>query len=252
MSNLLDSQRVWLAEQLARKGRGARVQLAKALGVRVDAITRMTNREPGKEVRDINLAELIGMAEFFKSEPPGIEQARQAATVRIPDSPSNDKLQLERSHLTPHNENVNRKLIGGTPVPGESLFGEADLPVFGVAQGGRGALVVTAEPVDWIVRPSPLLRVRDGYGIIVVGDSMSPEHKAGSIALVNPHIPPRAGDTCVFRSHADDGTVHIVVKELRGETSTHWKVHQHNPRKDFTLRKDEWQICHRTVGNYFR
>lgn len=141
----------------------------------------------------------------------------------------------------------------GGPIvtPGADLFGNNDLPVFGTAQGGRGALIVTDRAVDWVARPTVLLRVQDGYGMIVTGDSMSPEHKSGSIALVNPHLPPRVGDSCVFRSHADDGTVHAIIKELRGETADAWKVRQHNPKKDYSIKKSEWQVVHKTVGNYF-
>src|SRR5258708_3588546 len=88
-------------------------------------------------------------------------------------------------------------------VPGAELFGAMmDLPVFGTAQGGQdGALIVSDTAVDWVARPTVLLRVRDGYGMIVSGDSMSPEHKTGSIALLNPHLPPRLGDSCLCRSH---------------------------------------------------
>lgn len=138
-------------------------------------------------------------------------------------------------------------------IPNSEVFGTVvDLPVFGTAQGGHeGALIVSELAVDWVARPTVLLRVRDGYGMIVSGDSMSPEHKAGSIALVNPHLPARVGDSCIFRSHADDGTNLAMVKEYRGQTETHWKVRQHTPPKDFQLRKSEWQIVHRTVGNYF-
>ncbi len=131
------------------------------------------------------------------------------------------------------------------------LLGETDLPVFGTAQGGSGALIVTDHPVDWVSRPTFLLKVRDGYGMIVTGDSMTPEHKSGSMALVNPHLPPRVGDSCVFRRHDDDGTVHAIIKEYRGETTSSWKVRQHNPKRDYSLKKAEWQICHKTVGNYF-
>jgi phage repressor protein C with HTH and peptisase S24 domain len=130
------------------------------------------------------------------------------------------------------------------------LFGETDLPVFGTTQGGKGALIVTDRPVDWVARPIFLLRVKDSYGIIVTGDSMWPEHKSGSIALVNPHLPPRVGTSCIFRHRDDDGADHAVIRELRGETETAWKVRQHNPKKDFNLQKSEW-ICHRTVGSYF-
>ncbi|WP_247458663.1 hypothetical protein [Bradyrhizobium sp. 2] len=55
----------------------------------------------------------------------------------------------------------------------------------------------------------------------------------------------------MFRSHAEDGTTHAVIKEYRGETEVVWKVRQYNPPKDFTLKKSEWQIRHRVVGTYF-
>jgi len=134
--------------------------------------------------------------------------------------------------------------------PGAELFGEADLPVFSTAQGGRGALIVTDRAVDWVVRPAPLLRVRDGYGMIVSGDSMHPAVREGSTALVNPHLPPRSGDICIFRSHADDGTVTICIKELVRFTDETWHVKQYNPKRSFSLKRSEWQVCHVTVGNY--
>lgn len=145
---------------------------------------------------------------------------------------------------------VNEQNIPGMK-PGALLVGDKDLPVFGTAQGGSGALIVTDQPVDWVVRPDPLLRVRDGYGMIVTGDSMSPAHKHGSTALVNPHLPYRSGDTCIFRSHADDGEVQVIIKELRRHTDDIWHVRQYNPPKDFQLKRSEWQICHVTVGNFF-
>jgi phage repressor protein C with HTH and peptisase S24 domain len=144
---------------------------------------------------------------------------------------------------------------GASPkvVQGAELFGmQADLPVYGTAQGGPdGAEIVSDYAVDYVARPAVLLKVRDGYGMIVTGDSMSPEHKAGSIALVNPHLPPRPGDSCVFRSHGEDGTSLALIKEYRGQSDTEWKVRQHNPQKDFKLKKSDWQVAHRAVGNYF-
>lgn len=125
-----------------------------------------------------------------------------------------------------------------------------DLPVYGTVQGGEGALIISDGPVDYVARPSVLLRVQDGYGMIVAGDSMYPL-KAGATALVNPHLPPRNEDICVFRCHADDGSVHAMIKEYRGQTDTHWKVRQYNPPKDFALKKTQWQVCHRVVGSYF-
>lgn len=149
-------------------------------------------------------------------------------------------------HKIPQNQQIALETLAGV-----QLLGEKDLPVFGTAQGGSGALIVTDQPVDWVVRPNPLLRVKDGYGMLVTGDSMTPEHKHGSIALVNPHLPWRPGHTCVFRRHDDDGTVYAIIKELRRWTDDTWYVRQHNPKKDFTLKRSEWQVCHVTVGNFF-
>lgn len=136
--------------------------------------------------------------------------------------------------------------------PGADLVGGEDLPVFGTAQGGKGSLIVTNQAVDWVVRPDPLLRVREGYGMIVTGDSMSPAHRSGSTALVNPHLPPRSGDICIFRSHADDGAVIACIKELVRFTDEAWHVKQYEPKKTYVLKRSEWQECHVTVGNYSR
>ena len=145
----------------------------------------------------------------------------------------------------------NRQSPIDTNLDPASLFGGRDLPVFGTAQGGSGALIVTDQAVDYVVRPAPLLRVRDGYGMLVTGESMSPKIENGDTVLVNPHLPPRNGDTCVFRCHQDDGTVMAVVKKLRRYNDETWFVSQHNPPKDFTLKRSDWQICHVTVGSYF-
>lgn len=158
------------------------------------------------------------------------------------------------SAAAPRNARLSRTghNILDNPSPSPPLFGNADLPVFGTAQGGQGgALIMTGEAVDYVVRPAPLLRVKDGYGMIVAGDSMSPQFENGSTALVNPHLPPRPGDTCVFRNHQDDGTVLALIKKLRRFTDDAWFVSQFNPPRDFQLKRSEWQICHSTVGIYF-
>jgi phage repressor protein C with HTH and peptisase S24 domain len=248
--NLKERQREWLIEQLDNRGRGSRAALARHLGVRNDAITRMTNLTPGKEDRDITFEDLVGIASFFGLNPPGMEQVIKDTPVDLP-RPSDQTLVARQNAdviMTVGEQQKHSEII-----PAAALIGEVrDLPVYGVAQGGKGAMVVSSEAVDWIVRPSSLSRVRDGYGIIVVGDSMSPKIDSGDTVLVNPHRAHRSGDTCIFRNHADDGTVLICVKELVRETNDLWYVKQHNPKKTFTLKKSQWQVCHVAVGNLFR
>jgi phage repressor protein C with HTH and peptisase S24 domain len=196
-----------------------------------------------KERDRINLAAILDVPE---------DELRGPSTP-LPKRSYERKTTGGRESLVDQTTSLPQSSSASPQIPNSDLFGmRADLPVFGTAQGGQdGALIVSELAVDWVARPAVLLRVRDGYGMIVSGDSMSPEHKAGSIALVNPHLPARVGDSCIFRSHADDGTNLAMIKEYRGQTETHWKVRQHNPPKDFQLKKSDWQVVHRTVGNYF-
>lgn len=62
--------RDWLVDNLRRKGRGSRKALAEKLGVRTDAISRMTSTDPSKETRRIDAAEMAKMVEFFGCTPP--------------------------------------------------------------------------------------------------------------------------------------------------------------------------------------
>lgn len=135
-------------------------------------------------------------------------------------------------------------------IPGNQLVGDRDLPVHAAAEGGRGALIVSTDPVDWVARPGPLLRVKDGYGILISEESMVPEFEPGDVALVHPHLPPIAGSTCVFYKREEDGTSYALIKRLVRITGELWHVRQHNPKKDLTLKRIDWQICHVTVGRY--
>jgi DNA-binding XRE family transcriptional regulator len=130
----------------------------------------------------------------------------------------------------------------------------SDLPVHGAVEGGRGALIVSADPVEYVARPAPLMNVRDGYGVLIVEDSMAPEFEPGDVALVHPHLPPKPGETCVFYAEQEDGTTLAIIKRLRRAAPDVWHVTQWNPGenqpKDFTLNRAEWQTCHVTVGRY--
>jgi phage repressor protein C with HTH and peptisase S24 domain len=126
------------------------------------------------------------------------------------------------------------------------------LLIYGATQTGKdGTMIVTARPVDGVDMPDFLARVDGAYGLIVSGDHMDPEMKSGSTSLFNPNHPPRNNDTCVFRGHKDNVELAIVGQLIRFNDST-WFVHQHNPKKDFSLKRSEYPICHVAVGNYYR
>ncbi len=75
---------------------------------------------------------------------------------------------------------------------------------------------------------------------------------SGDTAYADPHRPHKSGDTCVFRSHVDDGSVTLCIKEIVRETDDLWHIKQHTPKTSFRLKKSEWQACHVIVGVFFR
>ncbi len=136
--------------------------------------------------------------------------------------------------------------------PEELNLGARNLPVYASTQAGGGALIVSTDPIDFVRRPAPLEQVKDSYGIIIVGDSMTPEFKPGDVALIHPYLPPVRDESCVFYSDDGHGDVKATIKSFVRETETHWHVEQWNPPKKFALAKSEWQKAHRVVGKYSR
>lgn len=145
---------------------------------------------------------------------------------------------------------------GVATIVGHTLVsGDRDLPVYAATYGGIGVQVLSPTPVEYVLRPEPLARVRDGYGIIMVDETMSPEARSGDIALINPHVPPRVGDTCVFRSVKGGTADHFTVKHLRKVTDREWGVSEWNcdgKQRDFALKRSEWPIAHVAVGFFKR
>lgn len=137
-------------------------------------------------------------------------------------------------------------------VPGAELVGENDLDYFASVEGGKGEIVLSNEPAGRIKRPAPLLNVKGGYGILVRGESMIPVVRPGDIVLVNPHLPPRPEDVCVFISEKH-GEFRATLKEYLGQTEDLWKVKRYRPRESaFTLKKADFPRCEVVVGKYNR
>jgi transcriptional regulator with XRE-family HTH domain len=149
------------------------------------------------------------------------------------------------------------KESGVAAIAGHTLVsGDRDLPVYAATQGGSGVQILSSDPVEYVLRPEPLARVRDSYGVIVVDDTMAPEARSGDVALVNPHVPPRVGDTCVFRSTPrDGGGIHSSIRHLRKVTERDWHVTEWNndgERRDYTLKRSDWPVAHVTIGFFKR
>lgn len=76
--------RDWLIALLKRAGRGAKSKLAAHMGVRLEVITRLTNKTPGKETRNMSAEELQKIRDFFGVEPPLAKPAIRSAPKHQP------------------------------------------------------------------------------------------------------------------------------------------------------------------------
>jgi len=136
-------------------------------------------------------------------------------------------------------------------IPNADLMGDVDLPVYSIVQGGRGALVLENEPFAYTARPKRLAGKKDGYGVLVIGNSMAREYNEGDIAYIDARLHPRKGDPCVFQGLREDGTVEAMMKYLERSpdaSATVYYVSQTNPPRKFTIKKADWQRCHVAVG----
>jgi hypothetical protein len=90
--------KIWLNSELDAMGRGSRKKLAEFLGVPSDAVSRMTNMNPGKEMRDIHISDMVKMFRFFESRPPEIVGAllnlNDDLASRIANADDNEKAAL--------------------------------------------------------------------------------------------------------------------------------------------------------------
>jgi phage repressor protein C with HTH and peptisase S24 domain len=131
----------------------------------------------------------------------------------------------------------------------------ADFPVYASAEGGPGQIIRSADPVDWVPRPMQLANVKGAYGLLVTGESMEPEFRAGQTALVDPSLPHIGGEVYIFYTELD-GEARATIKYLRGYSADQWRVSQWNPpegmKSDFNLARREWRIAHRVIGKYSR
>ena len=130
------------------------------------------------------------------------------------------------------------------------VLGARDLPVFAAVEGGEGDLVISTEPVDLVPRPWYLGEVKDGYGVIVTGESMYPAYEPGDIAVVNPRLPYMRGKVHIFTVEQENSHFKATIKRLIAVTETEWKVEQHNPHKVFSLPRSVWNNAKRVVGKY--
>lgn len=134
--------------------------------------------------------------------------------------------------------------------PPPQFLGERDLPVYAAAEGGPGQMVVSTEAIEYVPRPWYLGNVKDGFAVLIVGDSMEPAFDAGDMAVVNPRLAPQRDKDVILVKGELEGDFIATVKRLLSWNEREWKLRQFNPRKDFTLPRKEWPRALRVVGKF--
>lgn len=130
----------------------------------------------------------------------------------------------------------------------ELSLGLRDLPVLGVAQGGRvGILHIPVEqaPVDMTYRPPQLLGVRDAFAVFAYDDSMAPMFRHGQTLWIYPNAPIRPDDGVLVIKKDD----HALVKQLVRRTERAIILREYSPkRREFTLPTDDVRSIYRIIG----
>jgi phage repressor protein C with HTH and peptisase S24 domain len=138
--------------------------------------------------------------------------------------------------------------------PPPEFFGERDLPVFASVEGGDGALILSTEPIDHVLRPWYLKKVKDGYAVLVNGTSMEPRYEPGDMVVVNPKAAKVKGKDIILFSNPEHGVQRAIVKRYMGENAAEWFLRQFNPpegeKADFRLFKHDWPMAVRVTGSY--
>jgi transcriptional regulator with XRE-family HTH domain len=168
----------------------------------------------------------------------------------------------------PEQEEAIRAVAAGRPSPlltapplgpierlrSEPAIGQRDLQVFSAVEGGPGEMVVSTEAIEIVARPWYLREVREGYAVLVTGESMVPAYEPGDYAIVNPKLPAIIGKDAIFTQQREDGEFRATIKRLIGRTEKVWRVRQFNPpegaQTDFELPRALWREAVRVVGKY--
>jgi phage repressor protein C with HTH and peptisase S24 domain len=218
-------------------------------------VISMPGMQPGEIIREARerrglsqkgLGDLVGISQ------PAIKKIEDGETSKTKFLPKIAQvLELDLAVL---DASLNSQMVE-EPLPPLQVTGRPDFRIFASAEGGPGEIIRSAEPVDFVPRPTHLLHVRDAYGLLITGSSMEPEYNAGEMAIVEPSMPLVSGEVYIFYAERH-GEARATIKKLRRATPENWLVTQHNPpegkSKDFTLPRREWTIAHRVTGKFTR
>lgn len=131
--------------------------------------------------------------------------------------------------------------------------GARDVPVYGVAFGGRGTeadFSTNGEVLEYTARPALLVGRRRAFAVNVINDSMSPLYTSGKKVFVDPDgMRPKIGDVVLVELYADDpdaaGPGYIKTLVARGGAKL--VLSQFNPPKELSFAADRVKTILRVI-----
>jgi hypothetical protein len=83
-------------------------------------------------------------------------------------------------------------------------YADGDVEIKGVAAGSyEGAFQILDSSIGRTPLPRGLKKHNDVYAIIIINDSMTPEHKPGEVRFATPSVRPKIGDSVVIEFERD-------------------------------------------------
>lgn len=125
------------------------------------------------------------------------------------------------------------------------------IKVLGMAEcGPDGWSLWNGEVVDMIPCPPVLSGAPNGFAVYVVGTSMEDRYHPGEIVFIHPGRPVTPGSYVLVQMHAKEGDApRAFLKRLVKQTGDKVILQQFEPKKTFTLKRDEILSMYRVVGS---
>lgn len=129
------------------------------------------------------------------------------------------------------------------------------IPILGSVSGGAtGVFLTNGDNFGVIEVPSNSCPSADAYAVTVAGESMDGHLSAGDIVYVDPHRPPRSGNTVVVQvaPETKGGDWEYFVKTFVRRSETELVLRQLNPPKEITIPSARVSAVHTVAGAIFR
>jgi transcriptional regulator with XRE-family HTH domain len=152
-------------------------------------------------------------------------------------------------------EEVINDRVQKIPTGDAAPLGKRDLPVFSAAEGAPGEMVVSTDPIELVQRPWYLKDVRDGFAVLIVGESMVPVFEPGDLAVINPRLPPMRNKDTIFIADEVGDQFTATIKRLINWNEREWHVRQfnapHGQKAELVLPRKTWRRALRVVGKFY-